>query len=315
MLQFSTASSTHVTANSVLSNEILASTKRIAAHCLRVVVRSILLMMMGMTASWGQATTTCDLNMGPGGTYGSPEAALAAASAYFGYPISQSDEALICRGQFISARWVLGQPQQYDSVTRWPFSEEAVRGICAVGADGKAHLVSTQNVIVEVYVVASCTAPPPPPPCPVAPLTPITDAVALQHENGPYRGNPDLEHVTAATSTGAACIRQAVAALNGAATVTSGFRPPAYQTHLREVWDKWQLLKNNTTEACRVIKVDVRTHWDFHGMVRQPGQTSNHSLGTAVDMGGVPADSADTIATQCTMNRPLADDPVHYQPR
>lgn len=151
--------------------------------------------------------------------------------------------------------------------------------------------------------------------CPVTPLTPIADPVALQHENGQYEENPDLDHVTPATNTGAACIKQRVAGMNTTARITSGYRPAAYQTHLREVWDKWQLLKNDTTTACQVIKADVRTHWVRHGMVRQPGHTSNHSSGTAVDIGGVPEGSADTIATHCNMYRPYADDRVHYQPR
>jgi D-alanyl-D-alanine dipeptidase len=146
-------------------------------------------------------------------------------------------------------------------------------------------------------------------------LNQITDPVALMHESGQYAGRPDLDNVNANVRAGASCIVQRAAALKANAVVTSGFRPPAYQSHLREVWDKWQLLKNNSSPECATIKAEVRTHWVQHAIVRQPGTTSNHSSGNAVDIAGVPSSDADSIAEGCNMRRPLSDDPVHYEPR
>ncbi len=153
--------------------------------------------------------------------------------------------------------------------------------------------------------------------CPVPDLTPITDPTALLFESGQYNRAPDLADLTPVTNAGLSCIEQQVAALGHgmSAHATSGYRSPAYQTHLREVWDKWQLLKGNDTVECRTVKADVGTEWNKHAMVRQPGVTSNHSTGTAVDIAGVPAANADAIAAQCNMHRPLADDRVHFEPR
>ncbi|XHO07843.1 hypothetical protein ACEQUB_p01090 (plasmid) [Ralstonia syzygii] len=80
-------------------------------------------------------------------------------------------------------------------------------------------------------------ATPPTQTCPVADLTPITDPVALQHENGQYSGgHPDLDHVTQTTRDGTSCIVQHALAQAPGTNVhpTSGFRPPAYQRHIRE---------------------------------------------------------------------------------
>ncbi|MGD7196496.1 hypothetical protein [Ralstonia pseudosolanacearum] len=96
---------------------------------------------------------------------------------------------------------------------------------------------------------------------------------------------------------------------------TSGFRPPAYQQHIREVWDKWQQLQNNNNPACASLKEAVHTEWIKHGpFAHQPGATSNHSSGKAVDIGGVPQGNADAIGSQCNMRRPVPNDRVHYEP-
>ncbi|NKF96427.1 hypothetical protein GO290_03500 [Ralstonia solanacearum] len=156
------------------------------------------------------------------------------------------------------------------------------------------------------------------PQCPVAALTPITDPIALQHENGQYSGgHPDLDHVTQATRDGTACIVQHALAQAPGTNVhpTSGFRPPAYQQHIREVWDKWQQLQNNNNPACGSLKEAVHTEWMKHGpFAHQPGATSNHSSGKAVDIGGVPQGNADAIGSQCNMRRPVPNDRVHYEP-
>lgn len=180
--------------------------------------------------------------------------------------------------------------------------------------DYKCSSGSIKVPVVTDRPLCVSSAPPPPPPCPVAPLRPITDQLANEHENGRYVRNPDMDNVTAQVKVGAACIVQKAAGLQATARITSGFRPPAYQAHLREVWDKWKQLANNSSESCRVIKAEVQAHWVKHLLVRQPVNSSNHSLGNAVDIAGVP--QADTIAASCNMFRPEpVGDPVHFQPR
>jgi hypothetical protein len=175
--------------------------------------------------------------------------------------------------------------------------------------------------------------------CPVTTkIDKITDPIALQYEDGTYNSTdkPDLAHLNQATQTGLACIQQKVAASNCYMTPrpTSGYRPNAYQKHIREVYDKWQKLKDNSTPECADLKRSVKAEFDYHSpFARRPGETSNHSqldaqgnpAGNAVDISGVPdsaIDSADVIACQCNMHRPLINmpapkdnDPIHYQPR
>ena len=154
------------------------------------------------------------------------------------------------------------------------------------------------------------------PVCPVADLQPITDPEAELYEDGPYRSKPDLDHITSATASGAACIRQLVGQTStGSAHISSGYRPQTYQDHIREVWDKWQILENNETPECSSVKESVAKEWDRHRLTYQPGIESNHKNGTAVDIVGVPPLSADFFAGLCNMFRPYAKDKVHYQPR
>lgn len=115
---------------------------------------------------------------------------------------------------------------------------------------------------------------------------------------------------------GAACIIQLSAAAGARPRITSAYRPRTYQAHLRDVWDKWQLLKSDTTETCKERRTQVEIEWNKHALVRQPVVDSNHTRGTAVDIAGVPDASADAFAAQCAMRRPEpGNDRVHFQLR
>jgi len=171
----------------------------------------------------------------------------------------------------------------------------------------------------------------------VTKLDDITDPIALLYEDGTYSStNPDIEHLTPATQAGLACIKQKVIATNCNRTpqATSGYRPAAYQKHIYDVYTKWQQIKDNNTPECAEVKTAIEIEFLNHGrFAREPGKTSNHSrtdaqgnpAGTAVDIALVPDNaliSADAIACQCNMYRPLINmpdptknDPVHYQPR
>jgi len=173
--------------------------------------------------------------------------------------------------------------------------------------------------------------------CTYTKVADITDPVAKLYEDGTYSNTkPDIEHLTPVTQAGLACIQQKVAATNCYMTPqpTSGYRPTAYQTHILEVYDKWQLIKDDNTSACAETKAAIQKEFNKHSrFARRPGVTSNHSqvdaqgnpAGEAVDIPFVPDDtnaSADAIACQCDMYRPLINMPdpkdndlVHYQPR
>lgn len=145
--------------------------------------------------------------------------------------------------------------------------------------------------------------------CPVAPLHPLDPAVQ------PYEdGLIDMASETQATRDGAACIVREARARRIYPQIVSGYRPPAYQTHIREVYDKWQLLKNNNDLACADTKSQVETEFDYHSpFAHQPGNTSRHSSGRAVDIHLSDYTVADTIAAGCNMSRPVANDRSHFE--
>lgn len=154
--------------------------------------------------------------------------------------------------------------------------------------------------------------------CPVAPLTQISDTEFSKYETGPYAKAPDVDpsRVTQATIDGAQCIIREAANEKIPARINVGYRPPAYQAHIREVYDKWQQLKDNTNSTCAQVKEEVRREWERHGpFAHQPGKTSNHPSGKAMDIWMKDYSKADTIAARCNMKRPLgAADRVHFEP-
>lgn len=88
---------------------------------------------------------------------------------------------------------------------------------------------------------------------------------------------------------------------------------------IREVYDKWQLLENNYDAGCADIKSQVKTEFDRHApFAHQPGNTSPHSTGLAVDISLTDYAAADTIASGCmvtgggAMSRPVANDRSHF---
>ena len=148
--------------------------------------------------------------------------------------------------------------------------------------------------------------------CPITtPLTPLDPAVQ------PYEdGLKDMDNVTEATRAGAACIARAARARRPRiiARLVSGYRPPAYQTHIREVYDKWQLLVNNNDPVCADTKRQVKTEFDRHSrFAHQPGTTSRHSTRTAVDISLSNYTEADAIAAECNMSRPVPNDRPHFE--
>lgn len=132
--------------------------KSLSAIYLRGMLRIVFALAFGSTPSWGQSVSNCQLTMDPGGSFDSPQAALNAASAYWGYPFYALNEAQVCKGQWIKAEWFLDQPIPGDTgITIWPFIGKAVQGFCDVASDGSVHVVSTRDELFGVYVAARCS--------------------------------------------------------------------------------------------------------------------------------------------------------------
>lgn len=165
--------------------------------------------------------------------------------------------------------------------------------------------------------VAPTVAPPPAvvAVCSVSPLTspPFTDPLAQQMEamngNAVIWNNPQLER----------CANKFIGLVGG--RVTSAYRPPAYQTHLFEIRDRWctQGLRSNSNSACSSLKdtvfTEVSNHFGLRWACGAVGATSRHSSGTGVDISGVDASRVTpTILTQSCLTHPIyQDDTVHYE--
>lgn len=151
--------------------------------------------------------------------------------------------------------------------------------------------------------------------CSVPALTPITDPLALQMEGGQTviwtNTDPQLQK----------CANKFISQVGG--SVSSAYRPQAYQTHLWEIRDRWctQGLQSNSSSSCSSVKsavsAEVTNHfglkWDC-GAVSTKG--SSHSAGTGVDISGIsnPESVAvlQTASSSCLTWPNYSGDPYHY---
>jgi hypothetical protein len=177
-------------------------------------------------------------------------------------------------------------------------------------------------------VVAEAPPAPALPPCSVAPLAPVTDAaaIALENHTGPA---VDLDGLTPRTSTALSRFENLVEKRGGSITLTSAYRPEAYQEHLRDVWYKWMTeLKDNTDASCAELKAQVGEEFTRHQLLpsQHPVAVSDHTLGigfdAAVQLPFAPVAkkrrrgrvTLDAIARMAGMMRPdIGRDPVHFR--
>jgi len=126
----------------------------------------------------------------------------------------------------------------------------------------------------------------------------------------------DIENLTADTKTALTCLKNAVEKVGGTLPVTSGYRPQAYQDHLIDVWDKYQMVKNWPAGYCTSVRQPIQTEWNRHGLVTRPAAESDHTNGTAFDSTWSlpPGQNIDTLAQGCSLSRPdPSGDWVHFK--
>jgi hypothetical protein len=164
-------------------------------------------------------------------------------------------------------------------------------------------------------------------PCLVEPLRPIQETAALAFENGlgGSSGAVDLADLTPATARALSRFEQVLTSAGRTLTVTSAYRPAAYQQHLQAVWDKWMReLRHNADPPCRQLRAQISREFARHGLLetQRPANTSDHTRGLAFDATIAFADrnpsqrrfSLDRLARLCKLRRPnLRHDPVHYR--
>jgi len=180
------------------------------------------------------------------------------------------------------------------------------------------HFKTQSTGHIEVSVVPNEADQPAKSSCPIKPLTPITDPVALQFENGK---TIDTEHLTPQMKGALALFRERVTQAGGQFHLTSAYRPSEYQHHLREVWTKWQSLKNDNKPECQKIRAEVRAEIFKHRIqnlkTSPASDTGPHTKGLAIDVAidnmNLPLTRILAIADSCGLYRPLPEkDRVHF---
>ena len=158
--------------------------------------------------------------------------------------------------------------------------------------------------------------------CKVEPLPLVTDPEAVEFEAS---ATPDTIGLVPAMSRALAKFQELVAHVGGTFTLKSAYRPPAYQTHLQQVWSKWMELRNNRDPGCQALRADVQAEFAGHRLIesQKPVTSSDHSRGLAFDATVLMpaaarktrrAISLDRLAVLAGLIRPdVVRDPVHYK--
>jgi hypothetical protein len=158
--------------------------------------------------------------------------------------------------------------------------------------------------------------------CPIPPLTPLTEPDDIWLENHPQ----DETRLTTAMQTALNCFRTAVG--SSKFHLSSAFRTPNYQRHLRELWDRHRDERLYTDPRCATLKAQVEAEWQYHcehgGCIKaQPAAlVPKHPLGIAFDatVTSLTPTRADALADSCGLVRKFKVrrpghfyDPHHYE--
>jgi hypothetical protein len=165
-----------------------------------------------------------------------------------------------------------------------------------------------------VPVSSTCTE------CCTKPLTPLDpgDADSATMESG-YDAWFWLTRCSQGIQDGTACFRDAVQAAGHPFVLTSSLRTAWYQRHFREIWDKYQDLKDDATAACAAIKQSAIAEKQKHGIGYQPAGQVNprHVNGEAIDISpkkmGLTLPALDVLADPCGLYRRVPSDKYHYE--
>jgi hypothetical protein len=155
------------------------------------------------------------------------------------------------------------------------------------------------------------------------PLAAVTDPEALAFESSRGTdGTVQRDGLTPATAMALTRFESIIVSAGGTITLTSAWRPPAYQEHLQAVWDKWMVeMRDNRAEECQELRSEVEREFVDHGLLetQRPATISDHTRGMAFDAIVVLPHSrrrvsADRLARRAGLFRPVRfQDPVHFR--
>lgn len=152
--------------------------------------------------------------------------------------------------------------------------------------------------------------------CPVPHLTPLTDPLAIRMEGG---DKVIFDGLTTEMLQAWGCFDNKVFNAGGQLIPNSAYRPPQYQQHLREVWDRYRDLMKYPGSECNALRNQITADFNSHQpMTKRPGQKSRHSEGIAIDATITPpVQDVDTLADNCDLYRPLLfmGEPWHFELR
>jgi hypothetical protein len=164
---------------------------------------------------------------------------------------------------------------------------------------------------------------PPSATCSVAALPAISDAEAQEFEKA---AAPSVGGLKPAMARALEKFKQLVLTAGGTFELKSAYRPPAYQTHLQEVWYKWMTeLRNNREPGCQAMRAEVGDEFARHHLLesQKPVTSSYHTRGLAFDASVILPKiarlskrrvSLDRLARLAGIRRPdIFRDPVHFQ--
>jgi D-alanyl-D-alanine dipeptidase len=135
----------------------------------------------------------------------------------------------------------------------------------------------------------------------------------------------DTTHLTSGMARALARFQYIVHEVGGSLELKSAYRPPAYQAHLQQVWDKWMQLRNNQSGACQDLRASVQQEFQRHHLLetQRPVNSSDHTRGLAFDATvTLPAHAKikrrkvtlDSLAHMAGLRRPdILHDPVHFK--
>lgn len=178
----------------------------------------------------------------------------------------------------------------------------------------------------------------PNPQCPIAPLQPLPNdpcTQSLEAGRGKDKNGACAVGLTPEMQQEAQCLANKITSLGiSYPGPTATLRTPAYQAHLREIWEKWEALKEERNPVCASRKAEIENHKLSHGLTNEPAESSHHETGEAVDVSNevirelINRVTTDTSDVQDYINTPHANppacilrwggkfrryDPIHFQ--
>jgi hypothetical protein len=157
------------------------------------------------------------------------------------------------------------------------------------------------------------------PVCSATPLSAIEYPEALAFESGT---SPDTGNLKPALVSALEKFKELVNAMGGRFELQSGYRSPAYQAHLQEVWKKWMELRPNREPACQQLRAQLKEEFERHHLLERqmPATASDHTRGLAFDATVILPRfrkrrvSLDSLARMAGIKRPdIRHDPVHFR--